>query len=53
MQVLKTIAGRIGESTTNVQSTSPISNQDENNENNINNEELSSSSDDIDDEGSI
>ena len=32
MQVLKTIAGRIGESTTNVQSTSPISNQDENNE---------------------
>lgn len=53
MQVLKTIAGRIGESTTNVQLTSPISNQDENNENNINNEELSSSSDDIDDEGSI
>ena len=32
MQVLKTIAGRIGDSTTNVQSTSPISNQDDNND---------------------
>lgn len=50
MQVLKTIAGRIGDSTTNVQSTSPISNQDDNNDNN---EELASSSDDIDNEGSI
>ena len=50
MQVLKTIAGRIGDSTTNVQSTSPISNQDDNNNNN---EELASSSDDIDNEGSI
>ena len=48
MQVLKTIAGRIGDSTTNVQSTSPISNQDDNNDNNDNNEELASSSDDID-----
>lgn len=56
MQVLKTIAGRIGDSTTNVQSTSPISNQDDNNDNNDNsdnNEELASSSDDIDNEGSI
>ena len=50
MQVLKTIAGRIGDSTTNVQSTSPISNQDDNNDNN---EELASSSDDIDNEGFI
>ena len=50
MQVLKTIAGRIGDSTTNVQSTSPISNQDDHNDNN---EELASSSDDIDNEGSI
>ena len=46
MQVLKTIAGRIGDSTTNVQSTSPISNQDDNNNKNDkkdNNEEIASS----------